>query len=176
MSGLTAVAIRLRGLRVRNLIAIPFVSCLVSLATQPLAIAQVLPTPSHVQIHEEMYVPIGGIPQWLTIKGEDRSNPVVLFLHGGPGDAWSPFADSMFAGWDKNFTLVQWDQRGAGRTYSKNGPSIAPTMTVDRMVGDGIEVAEFLTRHLHKKKIILVGGSWGSILGIYMIHARPKLF
>jgi pimeloyl-ACP methyl ester carboxylesterase len=100
----------------------------------------------------------------------------LLFLHGGPGDALSPFADAMFRGWDKDFTLVQWDQRGAGRTYGRTGPSIEPTMTVERMVQDGIEVAEFLTMHLNKKKIIIEGGSWGSILGVYMAHARPELF
>ncbi|MGB7761147.1 MAG: hypothetical protein WBL61_15040 [Bryobacteraceae bacterium] len=68
-------------------------------------------------VKEETFVRIGGIDQWITIKGDDRNNPVVLFLHGGPGDALSPFADAMFAGWEKNLTLVQWDQRGAGRTY-----------------------------------------------------------
>jgi pimeloyl-ACP methyl ester carboxylesterase len=71
---------------------------------------------------------------------------------------------------------VQWDQRGAGRTFTKNGSSIEPTMTVERMSRDGIEVAEYLIGHLHKKKIIILGGSWGSILGIYMAHARPDLF
>jgi pimeloyl-ACP methyl ester carboxylesterase len=127
-------------------------------------------------VAEEMFVPIGGIDQWITIKGDDRNNPVVLVLHGGPGDAWSPFADSLFAGWNKDFTMVQWDQRGAGRTYAKNGPSIEPTMTVARMAQDGIEVSEFLVSHLGKRKIILVGGSWGSVLGIHMAHARPDLF
>ena len=127
-------------------------------------------------VHEEAFVRIGGIEQWITIKGDDRSRPVVLFLHGGPGDAYSPFADSLFDGWQKDFTLVQWDQRGAGRTYAKNGTSVEPTMTIDRMVADGIEVSQYLTKHLHHKKIILVGGSWGSILGIHMIHARPDLF
>jgi hypothetical protein len=58
-------------------------------------------------ISEQMFVQIGGVPQWITIKGEDRNNPVVLFLHRGPGDALSPYADSMYAGWDKSFTLVQ---------------------------------------------------------------------
>lgn len=136
--------------------------------------AQALPAPKPVK--EEMFVRIGGIDQWITIKGDDLNNPVVLFLHGGPGDAWSPYADTMFAGWEKDFTLVQWDQRGAGRTYAKSGPSVEPTMTVDRMAQDGIEVAEFLATHLHKKKVIIVGGSWGSILGIHMAHARPDLF
>jgi pimeloyl-ACP methyl ester carboxylesterase len=138
--------------------------------------AQSLGASAPKAVKDEMFVQIGGIPQWITIKGDDRNNPVVLFLHGGPGDAWSPFADVMFAGWERHFTLVQWDQRGAGRTYGKSGPSIEPTMTIERMVDDGIEVAEFLTKHLHKKKIILYGGSWGSILGIYMAHARPDLF
>jgi pimeloyl-ACP methyl ester carboxylesterase len=137
---------------------------------------QLSPTRPPEPVKEEMFVRIGAIDQWITIKGDDRNNPVVLFLHGGPGDAWSPFADSMFGGWEGNFTLVQWDQRGAGRTYAKSGPSIGPTMTVERMVQDGIEVAEFLTNHLHKTKIIIMGGSWGSILGIHMAHVRPDLF
>jgi pimeloyl-ACP methyl ester carboxylesterase len=123
-----------------------------------------------------MFVRIGGIEQWITIEGDNGENPVVLFLHGGPGDADSPFADSLYRGWEREFTLVQWDQRGAGRTYTKNGPSIEPTMTMDRMVQDGIEVAEFLAHHLHKPKIVVVGISWGSILGASMVHARPDLF
>jgi pimeloyl-ACP methyl ester carboxylesterase len=127
-------------------------------------------------INESGFVPIGGIDQWITIKGSDTANPVILYLHGGPGDAASPFAESVFAGWEKDFTLVQWDQRGAGRTYGKTGPSVEATMTMERMTQDGIEVAEYLTRHLSKTKIILTGGSWGSILGIYMAHARPDLF
>jgi pimeloyl-ACP methyl ester carboxylesterase len=135
-----------------------------------------LPAAAPNPVKEEMFVRIGGIDQWITIKGDDRNNPVVLFLHGGPGDAWSPFADAMFKGWEKDLTLVQWDQRGAGRTYSKSGPSIEPTMTVERMAQDGVEVAEFLTKRLDKKKIIIVGGSWGSVLGIHMAHARPDLF
>jgi pimeloyl-ACP methyl ester carboxylesterase len=137
--------------------------------------AEELPAGAPKAVKEEMFVRIGGIDQWITIKGEDHRNPVVLFLHGGPGDAWSPFADAMFQGWEKDLTLVQWDQRGAGRTYGKSGPSIEPTMTVERMAQDGVEVAEFLTKHLDKKKIIIVGGSWGSVLGIHMAHARPDL-
>lgn len=127
-------------------------------------------------LHEESFVRIGGIEQWITIKGSDSNNPVILFLHGGPGEALSPYADAMFAGWEKDFILVQWDQRGAGRTYGRTGPSIAPTLTVDRMTKDGIEVSEYLIRHLGKRKIILYGSSWGSMLGIYMAHARPDLF
>lgn len=127
-------------------------------------------------IHEAAFVKIGGIEQWVTIDGRDRDNPVVLFLHGGPGNTDSPFAASLYAGWDKDFTLVHWDQRGAGRSFGKSGPSIAPTMTIARMRDDGIELAQYLGEHLGKRKIILVGGSWGSILGIHMVRARPELF
>jgi pimeloyl-ACP methyl ester carboxylesterase len=134
------------------------------------------PPPAPYPIREAAFVRIGGIEQWIAITGDDPRNPVVLFLHGGPGDAYSPFAGSIFRGWEKDFTLVQWDQRGAGRTYGKSGPSVEPAMTVERMVKDGIEVAEYLTRHLHRKRIIVAGGSWGSMLGIEMVHARPELF
>lgn len=127
-------------------------------------------------VREESFVSIGGIEQWITIESQDSANPVLLVLHGGPGDPLSPYADSLFAGWDRDFTLVQWDQRGAGRTYGKTGPAIEPTMTMDRMTQDGIEVAEYLKQHFGKRKIILMGGSWGSILGITMAHARPDLF
>lgn len=150
-----------------------FVALAVAVLT---ACAGVPPVVDHSPVSEAMYVPIGGIEQWVTIKGADRSNPVILFLHGGPGDAASPFADSTYPGWDTDFTLVQWDQRGAGRTFAKTGESIAPTMTVERMTDDGIEVAKYLCEHLHQKKIILTGGSWGSILGVRMAHARPDLF
>ena len=122
-----------------------------------------------------MYVPIGGIEQWIQIRGEDRNNPVLLFVHGGPG-ASTLTLSSGWQPWEKYFTVVQWDQRGTGRTYRMTGSSIAPTMTVDRMTQDGIEVAEFLQTHLHKSKLILVGHSWGSFLGIHMVKERPALF
>ncbi|MEO8723815.1 MAG: alpha/beta hydrolase [Sphingobium sp.] len=126
--------------------------------------------------HEEAFVPIGGAQQWITIHSANIQNPVLLVLHGGPGDAISPYAESLFAGWDRDFTLVQWDQRGAGRTYGKSRPSPESTISVERMTKDGIEVAQYLTQHLGKRKIILIGGSWGSVLGFHMIHERPDLF
>lgn len=127
-------------------------------------------------IDEGRYVEIGGIEQWITIRGEHRANPVVLFLHGGPGDATNPYGYAVFRPWLSSFTVVQWDQRGAGRTLGKNGPSIGPTITVDRLTQDGVELAELLRRTLQKDKIVLVGHSWGSILGVLMAKARPDLF
>ena len=88
-------------------------------------------------IDEGHYVMIGGIEQWITIRGEDRRNPVLLFLHGGPGDATNPWGYAAFRSWLKAFTVVQWDQRGTGRTLGRSGPSVAATITIDRMTQDG---------------------------------------
>ena len=127
-------------------------------------------------IDEAQFVKIGGIEQRITIRGWDRDNPVLLFLHGGPGDVTNPWTFALFAPWEKHFTVVQWDQRGAGRTLRKTGPAVAPTITVDRMVQDGIELSEYLRKRLGKNKIIIVGHSFGTILGLGMVRARPELF
>ena len=128
------------------------------------------------KVHEEKFVSLGGIEQWVTIKGESCANQVILFLHGGPGNTLSPYADSIYGTWEKTFTLVQWDQRGAGRTYGRNPPPEESTLTIERMAEDGVELAKYLTQRLGKKKIVLMGGSWGSILGIHMVKSRPDLF
>ena len=127
-------------------------------------------------VDESAYVKIGGIEQWLTIRGQDRNNPVLLILHGGPGDVTSPWGYVYFHDWEKYFTVVQWDQRGAGRTFQKTGESIESTMTIDRMIQDGIELSEYLRQHLNKEKIVLVGHSWGSLLGLLIAKAKPELF
>lgn len=125
-------------------------------------------------IDEAMFVKIGGIDQWITIRGRDRENPILLILHGGPGGATSAFAGDTL-GWEAEFTVVQWDQRGAGKTFGKSGP-VGPAATIERMAQDGLEVAEYVRGHLQKPQIILVGVSWGTILGVHMAKARPDLF
>jgi pimeloyl-ACP methyl ester carboxylesterase len=127
-------------------------------------------------IDEKGFVRIGGIEQWITIKGSRCANPVLLFLHGGPGNPNSPFAASMYASWEKDFTIVQWDQRGAGMTFGRNKPAEEDRLTIEQMRDDGLAVATYLQQHLAKRKVILMGSSWSSILGVYMIKARPELF
>jgi pimeloyl-ACP methyl ester carboxylesterase len=122
------------------------------------------------------YVELGGIDQWITIRGEHQDNPVLLFLHGGPGDATNPWSYAVFRSWLRHFTVVQWDQRGTGRTLGGSGPSVASTITVERMVADGIELAELLRGSLGKDKVIVVGHSWGSILAVLMVKSDPELF
>lgn len=126
-------------------------------------------------IDEAGYVEIGGIKQWIQLRGQDRNNPVLLCVHGGPGGTWIPVT-RLFASWEKDFTVVLWDERGAGKTLAATGPGIAATMTIERMTQDGIEVAEHLRGRLGKEKIALLGHSFGSMLGVNMVKRRPELF
>lgn len=137
---------------------------------------------SQHRVFEEKYISINGIEQWVTIKGE-RSKPAILFLHGGPGSTMSPYADHLYKDWEKDFVLVQWDQRGAGRTYGRNAPEeLTPAylqshlLTIEQMAADGITLCEYLSQHLGKQKLILFGTSWGSALGVTMVTKRPDLF
>jgi len=125
-------------------------------------------------IDEVGYVPIGGIDQWVAIQGEDRANPVILYLHGGPGEAQSPFLE-MFKPWLGDFTVVNWDQRGAGKTYERHGDA-TPDMTLDRVVDDAIALTEYALKKLGKTKLVLVGQSAGSALGLKVAQRRPDLY
>ncbi len=126
-------------------------------------------------IDDALFVEIGGAEQWITIRGQDRDNPVILILHGGPGGAIAGLA-SAFVPWERDFTVVQWDQPGAGRTFRANGRTIPQGLSIEGIASDGIEVAEWLRARLGKEKVVLLGWSWGSILGVHMVKARPDLF
>ena len=92
-------------------------------------------------IEEEAFVPIGGIEQWVAIRGRDRSRTPILFLHGGPCEAESPFL-SLFAPWEERYVVAQWDQRGTGRTFGKSGTP--PNMTMEQLTKDAIEVTQYV--------------------------------
>jgi pimeloyl-ACP methyl ester carboxylesterase len=126
-------------------------------------------------VDETRYVPLGGIEQWISVKGDDAANPVLLVVHGGPGETQWPNADK-YIPWQRAFTVVQWDQRGAGRTFSRSGREQTPDVNLKRIVADGIELSEYLCRRLNKKKIIVLGHSWGSDVAVNMVQARPDLF
>jgi len=123
-------------------------------------------------IQEARFVTLGGVEQWITIRGANRVNPVLLIVHGGPGDAQS-LLRSTYAIYEKDFTIVQWDQRGAGKTYARN-PNSPPEP--ERVELDGIELAQYLCKYLAKKTILLLGHSWGSHLAVEMVQRRPELF
>jgi len=126
-------------------------------------------------IVEEGFVPIGGIEQWISIRGEDKSNPVLLIIHGGPGSCYSIFTPHLRA-WEKHFTVVQWDQRGAGRTFARMGRRGSGSISMMRLTCDGIEVAEYLRAHLGKDQLFLLASSMGSTFGMEMVRSRPDLF
>lgn len=125
-------------------------------------------------IHESGYVRIGGIDQWIGIDGDDARNPAILYLHGGPAEAQSPFL-AQFVPWERDFTVVNWDQRGSGKTFARNGTS-TPDVTAQRMTLDAIEVANYARLRLGKKKIVLVAQSWGCILGVQAVLRSPQTF
>jgi proline iminopeptidase len=125
------------------------------------------------RVEEKTYLPIGGIEQWVTIRGEDHRKPILLLVHGGPGDVQSPFTLT-YAPYEGSFLLVQWDQRGAGRTFAKAG-NTTPDLTLDRQVADGVELAEYLHKRFPKSDLIVLGHSWGSVVATGMVQARPEL-
>ncbi len=126
-------------------------------------------------IVEERFVRIGGIEQWIQIRGEDRTNPVLLVVHGGPGWPNATFTLPLRS-WEKHFTVVQWDQRGVSKTLGRNGKAGSGEMSFERRISDAIEVTEFLQNHLHKEKVILLAESMGTLVGVPLAKRRPDLF
>lgn len=121
-------------------------------------------------------VPIGGINQWIHVRGQNVDNPILLFIHGGPGIASIPIAREFQAPWERHFTVVQWDQRGAGKTYATNDRELQRrTMSVARMEQDALEVVNYLRQRFRRNKILVVGHSWGSLLGLWLAREHPDI-
>ncbi len=140
-------------------------------------IGEVQKIPGEDGIETTEQVELGGIAQTVNIRGRHRGNPVLLVLHGGPGLAMMPVAHQYFRPLEEFFTVVQWDQRGAGRTYAANDPDrIRPTMTVERMVGDAEELVAYLRKRFERDKIVLMGHSWGTVLGVELAQKHPDWF
>jgi pimeloyl-ACP methyl ester carboxylesterase len=118
-------------------------------------------------------ITLGSVDQWISLRSEDVTNPMILFLHGGPGTAQISFARKPQRGLEKHFLVVNWDQRGAGRSYSR---SLARhDMTIERFVLDAEELVEALLREFRQTQVFLVGHSWGSIIGAKLAAKRPDL-
>jgi pimeloyl-ACP methyl ester carboxylesterase len=125
-------------------------------------------------IDEGLFIPVNGIEQWIAIRGTARDNPVLLMVTG-PGVAFSPLAP-FFSPWERDYTVVHWDQPGAGATFSRNGDSGTGPLSLDRLASDGLAVTEWVCQHLGANKVVLVGISGGSIVALRMIARRPALF
>lgn len=128
-------------------------------------------------VEELIKVPIGGIDQWLSIRGRDRRNPILLVLHGGPASPSMPSDYTYQSPWEDYFTVVQWDQRGAGKTYDTNTEAqMAPGMTIEGMTDDAAQVVQYLRQRFGKQKIFVLGHSWGTVLGTRLTQQHPDWF
>lgn len=136
-------------------------------------VARTLAVDTSRGVAEGRYVRAGGVEQWIQIRGEDRSNPIVL-IAAGAGLPMEPFTPALRQ-WERHFTVVFWDRRDVGRTRGRNGKAGNESWTFDQLADDGIEVIEFLCRHLGQDKVILVGHSQGSIVGVTIAGRRPDL-
>jgi proline iminopeptidase len=126
-------------------------------------------------IERNQVIRIGGIDQFVSIRGADRRNPVLLIIHGGPGFPTMPLGWWDAHGLEEYFTVVQWDQRGAGKTYLINDPKlVAPTMKPERFVDDTEELVGWLRQQLGKQKVFVLGTSWGSYVGMEFARRRPQ--
>lgn len=110
---------------------------------------------------------INGVRQWLRIRGTDTRNPLLVYLHGGPGGSSLPIYSLGLHGWETHFTVVQWDQRGSGKSYY---PDIDPkSMTLNQLIADASLVIDHVREKLGKDKICLLGHSWGSFLAVHLL-------
>lgn len=119
-------------------------------------------------------VKINGLDQRMIIRGSDTSKPVLLYLHGGPGDPEFPFVHRFNPGIEDLFVVCYWDQRGAGLSYSSDIPP--ETMTLNQFVDDAGKVTEYLLYKFKRKKIFLLGHSWGTMLGSYTVNKFPDYY
>jgi pimeloyl-ACP methyl ester carboxylesterase len=123
-------------------------------------------------IAEIAYLPLGGLDQWVMIRGESLANPPLLLLHGGPGLGETGFFRHYNAPLEKRFTLVYWDQRGAGKSFDRGIPR--SSMTVEQFISDLDELVEAVCKRLGKTKVAIFGHSWGSVLGVLYAARFPE--
>lgn len=127
-------------------------------------------------VHESFVATLGGVPQYVSVRGADRRNPIILYVHGGPAAPETPLSWAFQRPWEDAFTVVEWDQRATGRSFLLTDPeAVGPTLAPDRYRDDAIELIELLRSRYGQQKIILLGHSWGSAVGLSVAAKRPDL-
>ena len=119
-------------------------------------------------------VRIGGSDQWILVRSKDIGNPIVLFVHGGPGTSQLTSNRRNTQDLERFFTVVNWDQRGAGKSYAAIHD--VAKMNIDQFVEDARELAQYLLNRFGKRRLVLVGHSWGSVVGVLTVSRYPELF
>jgi len=117
---------------------------------------------------------IGGINQCICVRGKNTDNPILLFLHGGPGDAMLPVMTGINRDLEDDFIVVNWEQRGTGKSYYPFRES--NEISIDDFVSDAYELTKLLLHRFNKEKIYIMGNSWGSIIAIDVVKQYPKLY
>lgn len=125
-----------------------------------------------INLQEE--VELGGVKQWIQVRGADTANPILLFLHGGPGFPEMPLSYLDSRELENHFIVVNWDQRGCGKSHFPDFPY--ETLTLEQILSDTKELITFLKNEYSKDRIFLLGHSWGSILGMYAVTNHPEEF
>lgn len=125
-------------------------------------------------ISEKIHVNINGVEQGMFIKGKDKTKPVLLFVHGGPGMPEYAISQKYTSVLENYFIVCWWEQRGAGLSYNKNISS--ETMNVDQLISDTIEVTNYLRNRFGQDKIYLMAHSFGSFIGIQTAAKAPELY
>jgi pimeloyl-ACP methyl ester carboxylesterase len=128
-------------------------------------------------IQESYKTKIGGIDQWIDIRGQDKSNPIILFVHGGPASPLIPALWQFQRPLEEYFTVVNYDQRGAGKTYVEDhSDAVAASLHIPRYIDDAIEVADYVRKRYGKSRLILMAHSWGTVIGLGAAQKRSDLF
>lgn len=124
-------------------------------------------------IAELIELKLNGRKQWISLRGWDKNNPVLLFLAGGPGGTQMAAVRHELGELEKNFVVVNWDQPGSGKSYYAEKTQ---NITADTYIQDGHALTEYLKKRFSKEKIYLIGESWGSALGIFLVDKYPQSY
>lgn len=124
-------------------------------------------------VHSLEKVMLNHVEQWILLRGENTDLPLLLFLHGGPGNAQIGWAPHFQTSLEKDFIVVNWDQRGSGLSYNERIPE--ESMDIASFVNDAHELIVYLFSRFNKEKLFIVGHSWGSIIGMTLAHKFPDL-
>lgn len=124
-------------------------------------------------IDESTYIDINGIQQYINIRGEDISNPVMIFVHGGPGSPMGYVAPYYQQPIEEKFTVINYDQRGCGRTYYANGKSV-DNLTVEQLERDLDAIVDYARERFGQDKVVIMGHSWGTVLGTVYVRNHPE--
>lgn len=128
-------------------------------------------------IYKYEYVEINGLKQYIQIRGKDKNNPLILFVHGGPGGSTAGMAHILMGSWEDKFTVVNWDQRNTCKTLLANKDRVAEigkTGTMEDYIQDIDEIIKYLHTVYDFEKIILMGFSWGTVISTEYAKTHPE--